>query len=201
MRSLVQEMRKELTGTSVPFIAFGAALNLALGQIITLLKLPLYLDLVGTVLVAIIVGPWAGVLSGVVAAVIGGLYLNPYLPYYIPTVATVGLLSGFMASKGFFKTWPKTVFAGLLQGFIAAAVSAPITTYLFGGITLAGTSFVVAYIRSTGQTLLKSVFFAGLAAEPIDKGLTYILARLIAGRVPASLMVYYPRARYLEREK
>ncbi|MDA2925819.1 hypothetical protein MYX78_01070 [Acidobacteria bacterium AH-259-G07] len=201
MAKLIQNIREEIGGVALPFIAFGAALNLVLGQVIAFLKLPVYLDTVGTVLVAITIGPWAGILSGIMAAIIGGVYINPYLPYYIPTVIVVGGFSAFMARKGFFTTWPKTIFAGLLQGFAAAVVSAPITAYLFGGITLAGTSLIVAYLRFTGETLLKSVLFAGLAADPVDKTLTYVLSRLLVKRLPSSLTTYYPRTRYLGLEQ
>ena len=40
------------------------ALNIAVGQIVVLLKLPVFLDSIGTVLVGIICGPWAGALTG-----------------------------------------------------------------------------------------------------------------------------------------
>ncbi len=187
-------IKEEFSGAALPLIAFGAALNLAIGQLVTTLKVPLYLDSIGTVLVAIVCGPWAGIAAGTVAAVVGGVFLNPFLPYYIPVVCAIGGLSGFLAGRGFFKSWPKVVLGGLLQAVVAAIIAAPITTYLFGGITLAGTSFIVAYLRSTGETIFKSVILAGLSAEPVDKTLTYLLAFLIARNFPRTLLLRYPGA-------
>jgi energy-coupling factor transport system substrate-specific component len=191
---LRQRMSEQFSGIALPSIAFGVGLNLVLGHLITLLKLPIYLDNVGTVLIAILVGPIAGITAGVIAAIIGGILLNPFLPYYIPVVCAIGGLAGYLAKRGFFRTWPTLIIGGILQALLAAVIAAPITTYLFGGITLAGSSFIVAYLRSTGEALFKSVILAGLAAEPVDKTLVYILAFLIARRLPRSLLLRYPGA-------
>lgn len=187
-----QTIREQFAGAALPAIAFGAGLNLVIGQVVTLLKLPLYLDSIGTVLIAIIFGPLAGIASGIIAAIVGGIFINPFLPYYIPVVFAIGGLAGFLARHGFFRTLPKVILGGVLQAILAAMIAAPITTFLFGGITMSGTSFIVAYLRATGETLLKSVILAGLAAEPIDKTATYILAFVIARRLPKSLLDRFP---------
>lgn len=197
MPRLIASIREETSGAALPLIAFGAALNLGAGQLVTLLKVPIFLDTLGTVLVAITAGPWAGILSGVIAAGVGGIYINPYLPYYIPTVVVVAAFAALMAKRGFFKTVPRAIIAGACQGLLAAATAAPITTWLFGGVTLAGSSLVVAYLRATGETLLKSVFLAGVATDPVDKALTYVLALLLIRRLPASIARYYPKTAYL----
>lgn len=196
-KKLAASILGEVSGAALPLIAFGAALNLIAGQLVTLFKLPIFLDTLGTVLVAITAGPWAGILSGVIAAVVGGIYINPYLPYYIPTVAAVAAFAGLMAKWGFFRTVPRAILAGIVQGLIAATISAPITARLFGGVTLAGSSLIVAYLRATGKTLLKSVFLAGVAAEPVDKALTFLLALLLVRRLPVSITRYYPKAAFI----
>lgn len=40
-------------------IPIAITINIAVGQIVLLLKLPVFLDLIGTVLVAVLCGPWA----------------------------------------------------------------------------------------------------------------------------------------------
>ena len=40
------------------------AINIAVGAIIVALRLPIYLDSIGTVLVGVLAGPWAGALTG-----------------------------------------------------------------------------------------------------------------------------------------
>jgi len=57
-------------------VRLGVAVNLVIGQIVAALLLPVYLDAVGTILVAALVGPRAAVITGltsqVLAAVLSG---------------------------------------------------------------------------------------------------------------------------------
>lgn len=184
---------KSLKGVTLSFIPVGIALNVIMGQIVTLIKLPLYLDSIGTVLVAILCGPLAGVITGIVACLIQGALFNPIIAFYSITAATIGATAGILANRGFFLKWYKVILGGIIQAIIAAVVSAPITAYVFGGITLAGTDLIVAYFRATGRVLIESVFLAGLASEPVDKTLTYIFAFLIAQRLPHTLVGRFPR--------
>src|SRR5690606_2835464 len=54
-------------------IPLGTAINLVGGQVASQLKLPLFLDSIGTAIVAAIMGPWAGAASGVLYNVIASL--------------------------------------------------------------------------------------------------------------------------------
>ena len=54
-------------------MAIGIALNMALGQLVAMLKLPVFLDSLGTMLVAVLCGPWIGGLTGLVTNLIWGL--------------------------------------------------------------------------------------------------------------------------------
>src|ERR1044071_988462 len=58
-------------------IPVAMAINIAIGQIVVLLKLPVFLDSIGTVLVAVICGPWAGALTGALSNTIWGLAIDP----------------------------------------------------------------------------------------------------------------------------
>src|SRR6266508_5544386 len=61
-------------------IPVAIAINIAIGQIVVLLKLPVYLDSIGTVRVGILCGPWAGALTGALANTIWGLFNPDSLP-------------------------------------------------------------------------------------------------------------------------
>ncbi|NLV47950.1 MAG: ECF transporter S component, partial [Clostridiaceae bacterium] len=45
------------------FIPIGVAINFVGGQLASLLKLPVYLDTIGTMLTAILAGPWVGAVT------------------------------------------------------------------------------------------------------------------------------------------
>src|SRR5688500_622576 len=66
------------------------AINIAIGQIVVLLKLTVFLDSIGTVLVAIVCGPWAGALTGALSNTIWGLFNPDSLPWW-PVAFFIGL--------------------------------------------------------------------------------------------------------------
>ncbi|MEK6571873.1 MAG: ECF transporter S component [Bacteroidota bacterium] len=193
LERIKSSIKKETSGVAIPFIAFGAALNLSLGQFAGLIKLPVYLDSLGTVLVAILCGPWAGVIAGSVANTTASIMFSPPSVFFIPTVAVIGAFTGMWARRGFFRKWYTALPGGILQGVLAAIVSAPISAYLFSGITLSGMDFLVIYFRAVGKSILESTFLQGLAADPVDKMLTYLVAFLIVKRLPHRLVIRFPR--------
>jgi len=70
-------MQKDFSTMTWVLIPVAIAINVAIGQIVVTLKLPVYLDSIGTVLVAVICGPWAGALTGTLSNVIWGLTIDP----------------------------------------------------------------------------------------------------------------------------
>src|SRR5512135_3478839 len=113
--SLRERVREELTGSAIPFVAFGIALNLTVGQITIALKIPLYLDSIGTILVAVLVGPYAGIIAGSLANIMAAAFGNPTMMFFIPVVIVIGAFTGFLAKRGWFKRWYLCVPGGILQ--------------------------------------------------------------------------------------
>ena len=183
-----QRIAEEMTGAALPFVAFCIALNLTAGQITAALKIPLYLDSIGTILVAVLVGPWSAVICGSAANLLAAAFGNPSMIFFIPVVAVIGAFSGFLARKAWFRKWYLVVIGGILQGILAAIVSAPISAYLFGGVMMAGTDFLVLYFRSVGNTLLNSVIYQGLASDPADKLVSFLIVFFLTKNLPQRLL-------------
>ena len=187
-KSIRQRIAEEMTGAALPFLAFCIALNLTAGQITAALKIPLYLDSIGTILVAVLVGPWSAVICGSTANLLAAAFGNPTMIFFIPVVAVIGAFSGFLARKGWFRKWYLVVIGGSMQGVLAAIVSAPISAYLFGGVMMAGTDFLVLYFRSVGNTLLNSVIYQGLASDPVDKLVSFLIVFFLTKNLPQRLL-------------
>ncbi|MCK6627093.1 MAG: ECF transporter S component [Anaerolineae bacterium] len=160
-------------------IPVAIAINIVIGQIVVLLKLPVYLDSIGTVLVAVLAGPWAGALTGTLSNIIWGLLIDPGAFPWFPVAAAIGLVAGICANFGLFKSWWKVIITGFLVALAAVIVGTPIGVYLFGGITSSGTTFLTAYLLATGQGLVESVLTTNFLFEPLDKIITCLLAWLI----------------------
>jgi len=95
------------TGTLV-LITVAIAINIAVGSLTFALRLPIYLDSVGTVLVGALAGPWAGALTGLLANLIWSILpvpggAGPTAAFFAPVAAVIGLMAGFWASRGVFR--------------------------------------------------------------------------------------------------
>ena len=188
MKTIRQQFQLEIAGAGLPFVAFCIALNLSAGQLASALKLPIYLDSLGTVLVAVLCGPWSAIVAGVFSNILASAFGNPVMLFFSPVMIVIGGFTGFIARRGWFRRWYLVPIGGILQGTLAAITSAPIAAYLFSGVMLAGTDVLVIYFRSVGNTILQSVFFQGLSSDPVDKTITYILVFLLCRNLPLRLL-------------
>jgi energy-coupling factor transport system substrate-specific component len=181
-------------------IALCAALNFAIGNIVYLVKLPIYLDSIGTILCALLIFPdrraaiACAFVAGFIGAILSGLVINPFLPWFTFSVLAIAIVSALLTARASetFRARPlgvptfaaKVVVYGVITGIVSAVVSAPVVVYLFGGVTGSGSGFVVAFFLKTGQQLMNSALLAGFATEPIDKTLQVLLAALLYRATP-----------------
>ncbi len=194
-------------------IPMGVALNLALGTLAHALKVPLYLDAVGTVAVTLMVGLRAGVFVGVSSFLIGGLLVNPIWPFFIVTQAGIAWYVHMAARWGLFgrrvpglsrlgvrvARVPVRVVLGIGLGVWAVILSTPVLVALFSGVTGNGVSLVVAFLVESGRTLLDAVLLSGLAAEPVDKTIQLLLALWLVNSLPMRLKRELPEFDRLTR--
>ena len=85
--------------------AGGVAVNLFMGYLVSLFALPLYLDTVGTISVAIMGGYFPGIVVGFFTNVIKSFY-EPSALYYGIFNVLVAVLAAFLADHG----WHKKIF-------------------------------------------------------------------------------------------
>lgn len=175
----------------------AVALNLVMSNLVALLKpLPLYLDSVGTVLVGALCGPGAGAITGIASIAVVALTAPTFFPFML-TAAVVGALSGWLGRRGIFATPGLAAAGGLFLGVAAALVSAPISAYLFGGVTGGGTDLLVAYFRGSGRSALESSLAQGLISDPLDKLVSLVLVQLLLAGLPESIRNGFPEGHRL----
>jgi hypothetical protein len=268
---------------TIVLMPIAIAINIILGQTVAAaLKIPVYLDSIGTILVGALAGPIPGALTGMLAnllwtyvlpppfhsdfaapfaitavvigllagvagrlamlrprpsapteelivagivalVVIGGLGLWTYTQFYAETftffnptpesdpgllLTIVGwLISAILiaAVVGFLvllfvrrdATVAYVVVAGALTGVVAAILSAPISANLFGGVTGAGTDFLVAFFRQQGADVLGASFQQGLISDPIDKVITFFVVYLILVAMARRTKARFPQGERL----
>jgi hypothetical protein len=102
---------RDLSTATLTLMTVAIAINLVLGSLTVALRLPLYLDSVGTILV--------GVLSNLLWSFLpipGGA--GPVAAFFAPVAAVIGLMAGFWASRGVFQVSSGD---GRIGGFLALA--------------------------------------------------------------------------------
>lgn len=348
---------RDLSTSVLALMPVAIAINIAVGAIVVALRLPIYLDSIGTVLVGVLAGPWAGALTGLLSNLIWALLpvpggAGPIIAFFAPVAAVIGLMAGFWGARGVFQLraddprvgsflslalgvaavalafvalemlvglpdleteegqnlfvlqavgivilgavvawlasrsifkfgeaderirtylsaasgiaaavlvfavlrlllspggWFSTLdggeesglpgvnlsglvlddpiglvvqlvvavlagaaawawarkannarlfpvwIGGLTTGFVAAAISAPIAAYVFGGVTGAGTDALVALYRTLGMGVFQSVFAQGLTSDPLDKTISYTVVFLIVAALPITVRTMFSR--------
>src|SRR5260221_1530393 len=117
MDRLINSIKQDFTTRTLVLMPIAIAINIAIGELVTRLKLPVYLDSIGTVLVGAIAGPWAGALTWALANIIWGL-INPYAVPFFYVAAVIGFMAGFAGRWGAFeKTSPRWLAALIVAIF------------------------------------------------------------------------------------
>jgi hypothetical protein len=125
----LESISSQFDTRTIVMIPIAIAINIVLGQTVgTALKIPLYLDSIGTILVGALAGPIPGALTGLLANLIWTFVLagTPFgsafaWPYAI-VAAEIGLLAGVFGYYGFFRSRPNTPPARLAVGLVVAIV-------------------------------------------------------------------------------
>lgn len=188
MRTIDSSKGKMRTTYMAILIPLGIAINFVGGQIASRLGLPLFLDSIGTAIVAAIMGPFVGAVSGVgfniISSIIGGNILSSL--FGICNIATAFIV-GFMARAGKFKTLVHAVIATIAVALANALLGAPIAVVVYGGIQGGGVDLLVAGMLSLGRDILSAAFIARIPTNLVDKGIAVFAAWLILKRLPDSL--------------
>src|SRR5690554_1522171 len=113
-------------------IPLGIAVNLIGGQVANQLKLPLFMDSIGTTIVASIMGPWVGAVSGVMFNVISSILNGNIMSslFGIVNIATA-LIVGYMTRAGRFRTFLDAIIATILVAVANALLGAPIAVVVY----------------------------------------------------------------------
>jgi len=103
-------IRRQFPTRVIALMPVAIAINIVLGATVQqALKLPIYLDSIGTILVGVLAGPLAGILTGVLSNLIWGYLLPSPIgsttigPFAI-TAGAIGLLAGIWGRMGLFRS-------------------------------------------------------------------------------------------------
>jgi energy-coupling factor transport system substrate-specific component len=181
----MEQSKSLLPTVLIPLV--GVGLNYGLAVLVLLLKVPIYLDAVGTIVITLLVGLRAGIITGVISFMLMTITgIGPYHIYFSGTQVVIALIIYLMASRSFFSTFPKVILTGIIVGICAAVASAPVIVYLFGGVEGNGPGLITSFLIATGKTISQSVLLKGISVEPIDKSIQCVFAFMLIKSLPNS---------------
>ncbi|GGB43531.1 ECF transporter S component [Virgibacillus dakarensis] len=157
-----------------------------------LLKLPLWLDSIGTVLSSMLAGPVIGAASGIINNIIYGITVDPISTVYAITSGAIGLIVGVMAYKGWIANVKKAIVIGFVVGFAAATISTPLNIIFWGGQTgnVWGDAFY-AFLVSKDMPVWIASFADSIVVDVPDKVVTVIISFLLFKGLPKTLTNIY----------
>ncbi|MCG8050181.1 MAG: hypothetical protein AB2689_08735 [Candidatus Thiodiazotropha taylori] len=188
-----QATKAGFSNATLALIPAGIILNVALGTLISILKLPIYLDAVGTIVVTLLAGWRAGMVVGVGSFALMSVLVNPVYIYFVGTQAVIALYVYVVAERlQLLRNTFTTILAGIGLGVVAAVVSAPVIVAVFGGVAGSGRDLITAVLMNSGTQVLKAVALSGAASEPIDKTIQLVLACLLVRGAPKAVLTRFP---------
>jgi len=153
------------------------------GQFVAFLDVPLYLDMTGTAVAAVILGPWWGVLVAVLhhgtAAVLNG---SPDGLWFALVNVAGALVWGYgLRSWRLGRSASRFIVLNLLAGLVCSVVAVPILIVLFGGMWHhPAQDVLVPALRAVGVGLFESVTSVNLLLSMTDKLLEGYFALAVA---------------------
>jgi energy-coupling factor transport system substrate-specific component len=169
------------------FVALGAAINVVGGYAATLTGLPIFLDSVGTCLVALVLGP----LPVIATAVLTSVLLVPISGPGNLAFAIVGVGAGLtwaygVRTLGLGRTATRYFALQLLVVLVVSILATPVVLWLFGGGTGHPSDIITAAFARLGPW--GAVFADNLLVNLVDKVFTGYIALAAARALPPQLL-------------
>lgn len=187
-------LRGKFTTAVLVLIPVAVGINYAGKFFAEALKLPLWLDSIGTILAAMLAGPVVGALSGAFNNIIYGLTAGPFSLVYALTSVGIGLSAGGLHRSKMFENMLRTILSGLIIALVATAISVPLNVVFWQGQTgnIWGDT-LFAFLRSKGINVWIASFFDELIVDLIDKFLSVVVAFAIFRSLPKTLIYTFQR--------
>ena len=167
-------------------VALAIVLNVIGGQIALFFHLPIYLDSMGTIMIAMLYGPVYGMLPPLLYGLVMGFTLDIYSLYFMPVGLMLGLMTGLVSKYFSLKKW-RMIPGAMMITVPGTIVSSIITAVLFGGITSSGSTVIVQVLNKAGLGLTASVFIVQILTDYVDRLLSLVVVSYLFRVIPSDL--------------
>ena len=167
----------------------------------SVLKLPLWLDSIGTCIGAVLGGPVIGAICGAANNLIYGFTTGDAITLLSAlTSLCIGVAVGIMARLGQMKSLKGAVLTACAGGFTAVAVSTPLNILFWGGTTgnVWGDA-VFAWSQASAMPVALGSLLDEIVVDVPDKLITLLITYAIVKGLPRKLTSLYDVNEEIER--
>jgi energy-coupling factor transport system substrate-specific component len=170
---------------AIVLIPVCIAIDFAGHALASTLKLPLFLDSIGTVLGGLLAGPWVGGIAGLITNFISSGTVDPVAAPYSVISLAIGFAAGIAGYYGWHKTWPGRIALYILIVLVASIGSTPLNINLYqgqSGVPL-GDAIYAGLVKGGWPTWLAAYIDEATGDIP-DKLITVVVAVAIYFGLP-----------------
>ena len=185
--------KKGIDKMTLFLIPIGVAVNFIGGQIAILLKLPLYLDAIGTIVVGALCGGIPGAIVGLVSNILNSI-TSPITLFYGLLSIMFGFTAAWFSKRKVFLSFGKTIASVLVFAFIGGGLGAVMTWILYGFDFGAGVSsiFAIPLHQVLGLPKFLAQFLAEFGMDVFDKLITLVAVFFVLKAMPTKLLAKLP---------
>ncbi|GAB2979253.1 hypothetical protein [Nocardioides montaniterrae] len=169
-------------------------------RIVDWLSLPIYLDMFGTAIAAIALGPWRGAAVGVASNTLGVLSSGwVALPFGLVNLVG-GLVWGYGVRRwGFGRSLPRYFVLNVLVAVACSATAVPILVAVYGDRLRVGHDAITNLIQEHIHQYWLALPVSNLMTSTMDKVTGGFLALVVITALPAAFRAAFPLAMGLAR--
>jgi energy-coupling factor transport system substrate-specific component len=172
----------------VTLVPVAAAIDVVGGYLNGLLKLPTFLDMIGTCVAAIVLGPWWGALAGAISNVAGSLIYGPSnIPFAIVNIAGALVWGYGVRSWGMGSTAARYFVLNIVVALVVTVTAAPIVLFVYGGSTGHSSDAITAVFAQAGQAMVTAVLASNIIVSLADKIISGYVGLAIIRALPDDL--------------
>lgn len=165
------------------WIPVGVSISVVGYQMSQILKLPIFVDQIGTILVSMVSGPWVGMVTGMLSNIVNGMIFPTSFAYAVVSML-IGLVSGYLSKWKWYTNLLGIVVGCAVLNTVSSISAAIVKVFLFGGVTGAGTDLLTAAFIASGEALWNSVLSTNLISGTINTIVNFTVAWIIVKRIP-----------------
>lgn len=184
-KAVTEGVMRHRLGRVILLSVLGILLNIFGSTIAALTGMPIYLDSVGTVLIAAMSGSLPGVAVGFFTNIFK-IFTGGYSSIYYGVInVLIALVTSALSKRGYFSRLYKAFAAVLALALVGGGIGSILTWFIFGFANEGITASLAEMIRqNTSLPLFISQFLADYSIDIIDKFLTVVIVFIVIKVLP-----------------